>query len=56
MFDISLRTWRRLDASGDCPAGHRLGGRRLWLVSILEEWAALGFPDRRTFEAGRRMS
>lgn len=52
MFDLSLRTWRRLDSAGDCPTGQRLGGRKLWLVSVLEAWANAGFPDRRTFEKG----
>ncbi len=48
---VSLRTWRRWDSSGKCPAGFSIGGRRLWRLCDLELWASLGFPERRTFEA-----
>lgn len=48
--DLSLRTWRRLDSSGRCPRGLSLGGRKLWRVTDLERWAAMGFPSRDEFE------
>jgi len=52
---ISLRTWRRLDSSGRCPRGFRIGGRKVWRVEDLRRWAGVGFPDRQTFDARARV-
>jgi hypothetical protein len=30
-----------------------MGGRRLWLLSELKEWAEAGMPDRKTWQARR---
>lgn len=48
--DLSLRTWRRMDAAGKCPRGHRCGGRKLWHMRELDRWAQWGFPGRKVFE------
>jgi len=47
------RSWRRLDASGQCPRGHKVAGRKVWRLSDLERWAAQGFPDRKAFEVNQ---
>jgi len=47
---FSLRTWRRMDSSGRCPRGFKIGGRKLWRLADLQRWVALGFPDRREFD------
>ena len=52
--DFSLRSWRRWDSAGRCPRGFMVGGRKVWRVSDLKQWAAWGFPDRATFEARLR--
>lgn len=49
--DFSLRSWRRWDASGECPAGFMIGNRKVWRLVDLRQWASWGFPDRRTFAA-----
>lgn len=49
--DFSLRTWRRWDASGRCPRGFKVGGRKVWRMFDLSKWSEWGFPDRDTFEA-----
>ncbi|HOA52222.1 MAG TPA: hypothetical protein PKI05_08185 [Thermogutta sp.] len=51
--DISPRSWARYDAAEKCPAGHMLGGKKMWNVADLRAWASLGFPDRATFERKR---
>lgn len=48
--DISLRTWRRLDAIGGVPAGFFVGGRKLWRISDLKLWAEWEFCKRHEFE------
>lgn len=50
LLPFGVRTWRRLDAAGKCPAGFRVGQKKLWRVEDLRGWARLGFPDRKTFE------
>jgi len=47
---FSLRTWRRMDSSGRCPRGFKVGGRKLWRLADLQQWATLGFPDRQEFD------
>ena len=49
--DFSLRSWRRWDSAGKCPLGFKVGGRKVWRVSDLKQWADWGFPDREAFEA-----
>ena len=51
---IALRTWRTWDASGKCPRGFHIGGRKLWRMEDLKRWVAAGFPERREFEHGLR--
>ena len=50
MVPFSVRTLRRMDSAGKIPRGHRVGGKKLWLVSDLKHWVKLGFPDREKFE------
>jgi hypothetical protein len=50
MFCVGLRTWRRWDSSGRCPAGYTLGGRKLYKLSDLRLWCEWDFPDRQMFE------
>ena len=52
--DLSLRTWRRLDASTKCPRGFMCGGRKVWRISDLHRWAEWGFPERSEFETRLR--
>lgn len=42
---ISTSHFYGLLASGRCPPGFRLGRRRLWLVSELQNWLASGAPN-----------
>lgn len=51
LFPFGIRTWRRMDAAGKCPRGHKVGQKRLWLVADLKRWAEFGFPTRDDFEA-----
>lgn len=41
---IGRTLFRRLVNSGRAPAGIRLGGRAVWIVSELNEWLAAGAP------------
>ena len=52
--DFSLRSWRRWDSAGRCPRGFMVGGRKVWRMSDLKQWAEWGFPDRATFQARLR--
>ena len=52
--DFSLRTWRRWDSAGKCPRGFKCGGRKVWRLADLRQWAAWGFPDRVAFETRLR--
>ena len=52
--DISLRTWRRMDSAGQCPSGFTVGGRKLWRLADLEQWASFGFPPLAEFEARKQ--
>jgi hypothetical protein len=49
--DFSLRSWRRWDAAGKTPRGFMVGGRKVWRIADLKQWAEWGFPARATFEA-----
>jgi predicted DNA-binding transcriptional regulator AlpA len=51
LVDVSSRTWARWDSAGKCPRGFKLGGSVLWRVADIQAWAAMGFPDRKAFEA-----
>ena len=50
LVPFSIRTLRRMDSAGKIPKGHRVGGKKLWLVADLRQWAKFGFPDREKFE------
>jgi predicted DNA-binding transcriptional regulator AlpA len=51
---VSEATWWRWDAAGKIPRGHKVSaGVKVWCRPELEEWAALGLPERAEFE-GRR--
>jgi hypothetical protein len=52
---VSEASWHRLQAAGKIPAAVAVGGRRLWRVEDLRAWVLMGCPDRRTFEARRRV-
>ena len=54
IFPVSLRTWRRMDSSGACPRGFKVGGCKMWRTADLEQWVSEGFPNRSTFEAKLR--
>lgn len=43
---VALRTWHRLDSAGMVPAAVWLGGRKLWQMRELADWAAAGCPAR----------
>jgi predicted DNA-binding transcriptional regulator AlpA len=54
LLSISLPTLDRWDSSGRLgPAGVRMGGRKLWLLSELREWAAARMPCRREWQTRR---
>lgn len=46
MFGLSDRSWRRMNAAGQCPRPLRLGGAVRWNTDELREWAAAGSPSR----------
>ncbi len=46
LVGISVRSWRRRHAAGECPAPVKLGGHILWNLSELREWVAAGCPSR----------
>jgi hypothetical protein len=50
IFPFSIRTWRRMDSSGKCPRGYRVGQKKIWNYSTLKMWAELGYPTRADFE------
>ena len=55
MAGVSLDTWQRLTARGECPAPVRLGPRcTRWRRKELLAWIKAGCPDRQTWEARRR--
>ena len=52
MIGVSLSTWARMVAAARTPAPLDLPGRVVrFAVADLQAWAAMGSPDRRTFEA-----
>ncbi len=48
---ISKRAWLRLCDSGKAPWGQKLGARRLWDLTEVEEWIAGGCKPVRTINA-----
>lgn len=50
MIDVSLRHWRRMDATGRVPAAVLCGRAKRWLVDDLKRWMRAGCPDRAAFE------
>jgi predicted DNA-binding transcriptional regulator AlpA len=49
---VSEATWWRWDAARRIPRGHKVSpGVKVWSRLELEQWAALGFPSRKDFEA-----
>ena len=55
LLGVSLRHVRRMDSAGRLPKPIRLGHLIRWPVDGIEKWIAMGCPDRRTFEAKRRI-
>ena len=51
LFAVSLRTWRSLDSAGKIPMPAKLGGRVLWYLPELRQWAAAGCPGRAEWNA-----
>ncbi len=44
LLGVSESHWRGLLAAGRCPAGNRLGRRRVWAVDELRRWLDAGCP------------
>jgi excisionase family DNA binding protein len=44
LLGVSESHWRIMVAAGRCPAGFRLGRRRLWSTAELSAWIAAGAP------------
>jgi len=52
MCGLSVRTWRRLDATGKVPRAIVIGGRiRRWNRAEVESWIEAGCPKRREWES-----
>lgn len=56
MFDGSKSWWNSLDKTHRCPAGQKVGGKKLWLVEELLEWARAGFPCRSEWQARQALA
>ncbi len=55
MFDISQRSWYRLNAAGDIPASVQVGPRTVrWNVDELRAWNQAGRPSRAKWEGMKR--
>ena len=50
LLPFSLRSIRRLDATGEMPRGITLRGRKCWRFADLERWTEMGCPSRVEFE------
>ena len=50
---VSLRHIRRLDSAGKIPKPIRLGQSVRWPVVEIENWMAVGAPNRQRWEAMR---
>lgn len=50
ILSVSKRSVHRANSSGKIPKSVRVGGAVRWRESDIEEWIALGCPDRKTFE------
>jgi predicted DNA-binding transcriptional regulator AlpA len=55
LVGVSMRTWWRLNSAAKIPAAVRVGHSKRWRVQELEEWIEAGCPDRRKWEAIRRV-
>jgi len=53
---VSLRTVRRLDASGKLPKPVLIGRSVRWPRIVLQDWIGAGCPDRETWEVMRRVA
>jgi len=47
---FSVRTIRRMDASGEMPRPIRKGRKVLWRLDEIRRWVEAGCPDRRDWE------
>ena len=50
LLDISLRSIRRLDASGRLPRGYMLGGSKRWNLDEISRWLDSGCLSRAAWE------
>lgn len=50
-LDVSVRTIRRLDATGKIPQAIRVGRAMRWLPHEITAWQTAGMPDRSRWEA-----
>lgn len=50
LVGISARSWRRLNAAGECPRPLHIGGSVRWDVSVIRRWIGAGCPSRAAFE------
>ena len=56
LLGVSLRHVRRLDSAGKLPKPIRLGRAVRWRVNEVNDWMAVGAPDRRTWETIKKSS
>lgn len=54
LLGVSRSTLDSWDSAGLCPAPVRLGGRVLWSVDKLRDWAQAGCPSREQSEKLRK--
>jgi len=55
LLSLSKRQIFRLNSCGKIPAPIRIGGSVRWANSTIESWIDMGCPDRKTFEAKRKV-
>jgi hypothetical protein len=56
-YSVSVATFRRWAARGTVPRGHRIGGRKLWILAELEDHARrLGSLQPLQAAAGREVA
>jgi len=53
---VSRRIWFRLSASARTPASIRVGSSPLWRKIDIDEWIAMGCPDRIEFESRKEFT
>lgn len=54
LCNVSSRTWRAWDATGQIPQPVRIGRAVFWRPDELRAWVAAGCPDRATWKPRRK--